>query len=53
MTAADTSKNEIQALRENVVTSLKNQGFILDGGRINLPENLSKGGLRHLHAVKG
>ncbi|HPL67598.1 MAG TPA: DUF4338 domain-containing protein [Smithellaceae bacterium] len=54
MTAADASEHEIQDLRDKVIASLKNQGFILDGGRITLPENLAKEGLRRLHteAVK-
>lgn len=54
MAAADILDNEKQALRDKVINSLENQGFILDGGRISLPKNLAKEGLRRLHteAVK-
>ncbi len=50
MLSVDSSENERQILREKVILSLTNQGFILDGGRISLPENISKEGLRALHA---
>jgi len=54
MAVLKSSAIEIQTLREKVILSLRQQGFILDGERIRIPDCTDKDGLRHLHkeAVK-
>jgi hypothetical protein len=43
------SKSEIRALRKKVILSLEKQGFLFDGEKISLPDDLDKEGIRQLH----
>ncbi|HVO68124.1 MAG TPA: Druantia anti-phage system protein DruA [Syntrophales bacterium] len=44
-----TSGSEIRALRKGIVLSLQKQGFIYERGKISLPEQIDKEGIRQLH----
>lgn len=43
------SQPDIKTLRKKVILSLRKQGFIFDGEKISLPDDIDKEGIRHLH----